>query len=186
MFEADRSIGGNRWPVVRLVAGSRTEVILLSQSFFALTTHWVGHTVLCSVDACVLCETLPARGLFYVAVLCAGRCSILELGAQSASHFEQHAKLLHGGLRPGLVVELARRGAKTPVHSEVVGCRPDTNAVTPLDLCTRVMAIYKFPPPQPNESMEAYEKRCQVAAQRRNEQIERRLRHSTTGRVGGR
>src|SRR6266566_2548109 len=119
MFNADRTLGSHRWPVVRLVAGSRTEVTLLSTRFFCLTTHWYKCTLPCPGDDCRLCEILPARGLFYAACSCNSRVSILELAAQSASLFEQHAKLLHGGMRVGLVFLLSRRGAKSPVASEV-------------------------------------------------------------------
>lgn len=164
MFNADRSLGSNRWPVVRLGAGSRTEVTLLSTRFFALTTHWNKCTVPCCGDDCRLCEMLPSRGLFYVAVHCASRISILELGSQSASHFEQHAKLLGGGMRPGLVFQLARRGQKSPVASEIIREQEKCVEVAALELATRVMALYKFPCPNPGEDLVAYELRCRSVA----------------------
>lgn len=164
MFNADRTLGSNRWPVVRLVAGSSTEVVLLSTRFFALTTHWNKCTVPCCGDNCRLCEMLPARGLFYVAVMCVSRVSILELASQSASYFEQHAKLLHDGLRPGLVFQLKRRGAKSPVRSEVIRFQEKCSAVSQLELATRVMALYKFPCPNPGEDLAKYEVRCRAVA----------------------
>jgi hypothetical protein len=164
MFNADRTLGSNRWPVIRLVAGSSTEVVLLSTRFFALTTHWNKCTVPCCGDDCPLCSVLPARGLFYVAAMCCSRVSILELASQSASHFEQHAKLLHSGLRPGLVFSLQRRGAKSPVRSEVVRFQEKCSEVSALELATRVMAIYKYPCPNPGEDLFAYELRCRGVA----------------------
>lgn len=164
MFHADRTLGSNRWPVVRLVAGSQTEVVLLSSRFFSLTTHWNKCTVPCCGDGCPLCEVLPSRGLFYVAANCVSRVSIVELASQSASHFEQHCKLLYGGLRPGLVVQLTRRGAKTPVRSEVVRVQEGCSEITQLELARHVMALYKFPCPNPDEDLEHYELRCQAVA----------------------
>lgn len=186
MFEADRQMGAHRWPLVRLAAGSRTSVILLSERFFALTTHWVGHTVPCCGDGCPLCETLPARGVFYVAVFCASRVSLLELGAQSASHFEQHVKLLHGGMRPGHIVELSRRGAKSPVCSEVHGFKEKTISVLELDLAKHVMALFKFPPPGVDETLERYEVRVRGLTFARNVRYAEQMKHSTTPGLHGR
>lgn len=159
MFNCDCAAGVDRWPLVRMVAGSETEVVVCSEGFLPLTTHWVGKTVVCAGDGCCLCDLLPARGVFYLPVVCAGRASILELSAVSASHFEQHCKLLHGGIRPGLVVELRRRGHKSPVHSEVVGTVGTATAVPMLKFVGLVMALYHFPGANPGESFDHYEKR---------------------------
>lgn len=164
MFNADRTLGSNRWPVVRLVAGSQTEIVLLSTRFFALTTHWCKCTVPCCGDDCRLCEVLPARGIFYVACMAVSRVSILELGSQSASYFEQHAKLLHGGMRPGQVFCLSRKGAKSPVRSEVLRLQENCAEVAQLELASHVMALYKFPCPNPGEDLFAYETRCRAIA----------------------
>jgi len=171
MFNADRTLGSNRWPVVRLVAGSQTEVVLLSSRFFALTTHWHQYTVPCPGDDCPLCEMLPARGLFYVAVACCSRVSILELASQSSAHFEQHCKLLHGGMRPGLVLRLTRRGAKSPVNSECIRVQDRCTEVPQLDLATKVMALYKFPPPNVGEELHQYSNRCSLIAKVRVDRI---------------
>lgn len=164
MFNADRTLGANRWPVVRLGANSRTEVTLLSTRWFMLTTHWNKCTLPCCGENCRLCEILPSRGLFYVAVHCNSRISILELASQSASHFEQHAKLLGGGMRCGLVFSLERRGAKHPVRSEIVREQERCSEVALLELATRVMALYKFPCPNPGEDLVQYELRCRTVA----------------------
>lgn len=169
MFEAERGTFGNRWPVVRIRAGNKSEVVLLSPRFFSITTHFTRCTVPCAGDACKLCEVLPARGLFYVAVLCMGRLSLLELGAASSGGFEQHAKFSGGGMTPGQVFELSRRGNKSPIYSELVRRQDVGSVVTHLDLAVHVMALYKFPPANPEESIEQYEVRCRLLAQRRNE-----------------
>lgn len=175
MFTAERGTAGNRWPVVRLRAGCQTEIVLLSREFFALTTHWFRCTVPCSVDNCALCELLPARGLFYVACMCASRVSLLELGALSACHMEQHARLLHSGLRPGLVFCLSRRGQKSPVHTECIREQPGVSPVGLLDLAVHTLALYKFPPANPGDSLEQYEARVRTIAQKRNELTARQL-----------
>lgn len=167
MFDADRQLGRNRWPLVRLRAGCECEVVLLSRKFFSLSTHWIRSTVPCCGDECRLCEVLPTRGLFYVAVICESRLSLLELGAMSASDFEQHAKLLHSCMTPGQVYRLWRRGAKSPVRSEVVSVRDGVSEIALLDLATHVMALYKFPPPNLGEEMESYEVRCRLIARMR-------------------
>lgn len=188
MFEADRASGVHRWPVVRLHAGSKVEMILCSQAFFPLTTHWVGRTVPCCVCDCDLCELLPSRGLFYVACVVMSRLSLLELGAASASHFEEHAKLLHGGMRPGLVFEVRRSGAKQPVRSEVVRFQENVQGVPMLSLAAHALALYRMPPPNPTEDLERYSRRLQSLVQRRNVhlalELKARPRAGVNGRVG--
>lgn len=186
MFEADRGTAGNRWPVVRIRAGNETRFMLLSLEYFALTVHWVGHSVPCAGDGCCLCETLVGRGLFYLAGMCQGRVSIVELGAQSSTHLEQHLKLLHNGFVPGLEIRLLRRSAKSPVYGEVVGRVEGCNVVPRFELARRVLALYKFPPCNPNEPWESYETRIAAMARRRNEQISLRLQQRSESGVPGR
>lgn len=183
MFDADRGTCGNRWPVLRVRAGSATEIVLLSQDFFCLTTHWDRCTVPCAGDGCGLCEILPARGLFYLAAMCMSRVHVVELGALSSANLEQHAKLLHSGLRPGLVFSLSRRTGKSPVHSEVVREQAGVSVVPVLVLAAHVLALYKYPPPNIGESIEAYEVRIRGLALRRNSLLARRLLESKTERV---
>lgn len=183
MFEADRGTAGNRWPVLRLRAGCHSEIVLLSTSFFEVTTHWAQMTVACAGEGCALCEWLPARGLFYVAAMCTGRVHLVELGAQSASHLEQHAKLLHGGMKVGQVYMLTRRSAKSPVHSECTGQRPAGQEVLKIETAARVMALYKYPGPQPGEDLERYDARIHDMAVRRCEALARRLQEGSRERL---
>lgn len=168
MFQPVSGNAGYRWHLVRMKAGSVAEVTLLSRSFFALGTHFLGVTIPCPGEKCDLCEILPVRGLFYLAAECEGMRSIVELGAVSANDLEQHLKLLHGGLRPGVVVELSRRTAKAPIRSEFVRCVEGAKEVDRLILCQRVMAVYKFPPCNPTDSIGEYEQRIRQMAIRRN------------------
>lgn len=179
MFEANLGNAGARWQLIRLRQGCSAEVTLVSRTFFCLTTHFVRVTVPCACDGCALCEMLPSRGLFYLGVLCQGRLSLLELGAFSANDFEQHAKLLHGGLRPGLVFRVSRRGGKSPLHSECLEELPNVSEVTLLTLAQRVLAIYKFPCSNPDEDIERYEARIRAIALRRNEHLAAQLMRSS-------
>lgn len=165
MFTADPTLATYRWPVVKLRPGHRTQGVLLSPKFFCVTTHWIDNTILCCVEDCPLCELIPARGLFYIAVLVESRRSLVELGALSAMNLEQHAKLLHGGMKPGQVIEFRRSGAKQPVSSEIVRSVETFDAVSQITLAQRVMSLYKFPPPNPDEALETYEKRIRSIAQ---------------------
>lgn len=160
MFEADQTLSMRRWHVVRIGSNSHVEAVLLSSRFFCLTTHWNNCTLPCCGDNCKLCEILPGRGLFYVAVGVMSEIMMLELGAASAAHLEQHAKLLHGGMAPGLVFELTRRGKKQPVRSEVLRVKEGCKEIVELDLAAHVMALYKFPCPNPQETIETYSERC--------------------------
>jgi hypothetical protein len=112
-----------------------------------------------------MCEHVVGRGLFYVACKWAGAVAMLELGSASASHFEQHAKLLHGGMKPGLVFRLKRSGAKQPIYAEVVREQALAIGVPILVLAKHVMSLYKFPPPNPADSIETYERRCRAVAE---------------------
>lgn len=176
MFTADRNLGVHRWEIVRIIPGHRTEVVLLCPFFFELTTHWVKTTVLCPGDDCRLCETIAARGLFYTAVKWNSRVSILELGSVSAIHLEQTAKMFGGHMRCGQVMELSRRTSKQPVRSEYVREAELAAEVTLLDLARHVMALFKFPCPNPHEKIEDYETRCRGIAKVRADRIAQDLR----------
>lgn len=171
MFEAEQNLGAHRWHVIRLLPRTTTEVVILSERFFALTTHWIGHTVPCPGEDCALCDQVAARGMFYLAVAFGGRTMLLEMSSVSASHLEQHAKLLHGGLRPGLEVRCKRSAPKQPVHSEILGFREGAKSVPQIILAQRVLAIYKFPPANPNEDLGSYERRCRLMAVVRNRRL---------------
>ncbi len=187
MFQADRSLGVHRWQVVRLSPGSATEVVLLSPAFFEVTTHWSRVTVLCPGEDCALCEVLPSRGLFYVAVHCLSAVRMLELGAQSAAHLEQHCKLLHGGMTPGQVIALSRRTAKSPVYSEVVRFQANVSPVSLLSLAQHVLAMYKYPPPNPQDDLTRYEARVREACKLRNRRLaDEMAKRSQIGGVTGR
>lgn len=175
MFEARDGNHVRRWDLVRVRTGCETKLVLASQRFFSLTAHWVGVSVPCAGDDCALCETHGARGLFYLAGFCQGRIALLELAAQSAGHLEQHLKLLHNGFVPGLEIRFCRKGSKTPLWSEVVGMKENVQAVSHLELVRHVMALYKFPTSNPDESLESYEQRLAQMARVRNRVTRQRL-----------
>ena len=180
MFQANQNGGGSRWPLVRISAGSTCEVVLLGSKFLPLTVHWVGRSVPCCGDGCGLCAWLPGRGLFYLPVMCLGRASILELGSLSSSHLEQHCKLLHQGVRAGLVVGLSRRTAKAPIYAEVVDERPGVTEVGVLEFAPRVMALYQLPGPNVGESLDGYSARVAEITRRRIEGEVARLKKRQT------
>lgn len=186
MFDATQEGGSVRWFVVKIHPRSETEIVLLSDRFLPLTLHWVGKSVPCCGDGCPLCCWLPGRGLFYAACLWQNRLSILELGSMSYSHFEQHCKLLHGGVKPGHVVRLLRSTPKAPVHTEVVDTRTITRVVSLLELAPRVMRLYQLPSTNPGEGLDEYSTRCGVIARRRAELEIERLKKKHEAGTGGR
>lgn len=171
MFESDAQRSASRWEVIRLKSGSQTQCTNLSPAFFPVTTHWFDRTVLCCIDDCDLCELLPSRGLFYLAVWCMQRTRLLELGAQASGHLEQHAKLLHGGLKPGQVVNCSRRGLRQPVYSEIVDFHVGTTPMDTLHLANKVMALYKMPCINPSENLEGYAMRIAGMVRKRNQRL---------------
>lgn len=187
MFDGSHSAGAVRWPIVRIAPGGVTEVIVASDRFLPVTTHWVRRTVMCPGDGCELCEVLPARCLFYLAVVCASRPSILEMSSMSSSYFEQHCKLLHGGIQPGLVVQLTRAGHKSPVRSEVLSRKPGVQCVSVTALVSKVMPLYQLPCANPDEGFEAYELRLRkmvlLRASRERALLESRASGGTQSRV---
>lgn len=183
MFEADAGNAGTRWPLIRLRPGCESECTLLSREYFCLTTHFHRVTILCAIDNCALCEMLPARGLFYAAVLCQGKRSILELGTFSANDLEQHVKLLHGGMRPGLQLRLSRIGKKQPVRSEVMGEVAGCGVIDKLTLAQRVLALYKLPCCNPDETIEQYEMRVVQIVRHRNSHLAAQLAKSQSAGV---
>ena len=186
MFDADFGSATRRWPLVRFGQNSRTRCTLLSTQFFAVTTHWTGVTVLCPGERCELCELVPARGLFYLAVGCEQRVSLLESGSQSAAHLEQHLKLLHGGMVCGHVLDLRRAGKRQPVFAECVETRPNVGGVTYEELMRHVMVVYKMPAPNPSESLKEYEVRISNMVRRRNERAAKMIRNGEFEGVRGR
>lgn len=175
VFQAEQVSGGSRWPLVRIHVGARIEVVSLADSFLPLSVHWTGRSVVCCGDACDLCELLPVRGLFYLPVMHDGRTSILELAVESSAHLEMHCKLLHGGLKAGLVVQLSRRTKKSPVYSEVTDCRVGVQAITRERFASRVAALYHLPPMNPDDSLASYELRLQTMSRVRNKHAAARL-----------
>ena len=186
MFTADQIAGVARWPLVRVSARGETRVTLLSDHFLPLTVHWVGRSVVCAGDGCELCTVLPARGLFYLAVMNNDRPSILELASLSSSLLEQHCKLLHRGMRPGLVVRLYRRQGNQPVGSEVVDELQGVERVGQIVLAARVLALYHFPGPNPAETLEAYGARIASMAKVRAKTERRKWEGVTSVGVQGR
>lgn len=186
MFDASPSPGSTRWPVVRVGVGGTTRVVVCAERFLPLTTHWVTRTVLCAGEDCPLCEALAARGLFYLPVAWDERPAMLELSALASSHFEQHAKLLHGGIRPGLVVELSRRGRRSPVRAEVVAVRENVAAVPVLEFAPKVMALYSLPGPNPGETFAEYEQRLVRVVRIRAERSRRVYDGASSGRAPSR
>lgn len=168
MFEVEMGRTLRRWDVLRLQAGRASEMVLLSPKFFALTTHYTDRTIPCSGLECPLCEIIPRRGLFYVAGSVNGRIVMVEMSAVAANHLETHAKLLNGGMQPGQVYVLKRSGAKQPIHSECVRLQDGVTAISHFDLCKHVMAVFRFPCPNPDETIEDYERRCHRLAFVRN------------------
>jgi len=168
MFEADNSRMLTRWEVLRLQVGHKSEMVLLSDKAFCLTTHYVGRTIPCAGGECPLCETLPQRGLWYVAGAVNGRVMMVEFGGTSFSYLEQHAKLLHGGLKVGQVYRLSRQTVKRPTWSECIGVQEGCKPVDHFDLAKHVMALYRFPCPNPDEDLAAYDRRCHRLAFVRN------------------
>ena len=126
------------------------------------------------------------RGLFYLPVVWDARAAILELSSVSASHFEQHAKLLHQGIRPGLVVRLRRRSKRSPVHSEVTAFFPSARSVELSEFVGKVMALYHFPGPNPGEEFSVYEARLREMVLSRSERERRHYQSVSDRGVQGR
>lgn len=156
-----------RWQVMRCVPGHVTEFMVLCDRLLPVTTHWVGHSVLCPRDECSLCEFLPQRALWYLPVSSSGQVWLLELSSASSANLEQHCKLLHSALTPGQVVRMKRTGNRSPVRFEVLETRTTTRALTLLEVAARVMVLFKFPMPHPNEGIDEYQIRTQASARLR-------------------
>jgi hypothetical protein len=171
MFVDEAPRSSYRWHVLRMKAGSRVELCLLSEKFFAISTHFLRSTVPCPGENCALCDLLPVRGLFYVAVRCESQTMLLEMGSVSASDFEQSTKLFGPGMKAGVVVEVSRRGQKSPLRTEVLRFQESVNACALLTLSQRAMALYRFPGPNPDETIADYERRLRVISRKRNEML---------------
>jgi hypothetical protein len=110
------------------------------------------------------------RGLWYLPVSVDGRPSILELSSVASANLEQHAKLLHGGLAAGQLVEFSRRGAKAPIHAEIVDQKEGVIEPPALLFASRVMALYHLPAANPTDTRERYEQRLRAISLLRAEQ----------------
>jgi hypothetical protein len=172
MFDSVPSLGPYRWPIVRVRPGATTEVILCGSKYLSLSTHFIpvgrGRSVLCPCEDCALCDVLPARGFYYLPCVWDSKAAILELSSLASSHLEQHCKLLHGTLRAGLKVRLLRRSAQRPIHSEVIGEHSNVRIVDQTTFASRVLAVYNYPPCNPDEDMPDYERRIRAAAKIRS------------------
>ena len=184
MFDSPDSAGVHRWPVLKLRAGSKCSGVLLGSRFLPLSSHWVGRTVPCPGENCRLCPILPVRGLYYLPISVEGRASILEMSPVASANLEQHARLLHSGLTVGQLVEFSRRGAKSPIHAEIVEQRVGVNEVPFLMFVSRVMSLYHLPAANPSESIEAYEKRLRaISLLRAEREYEQQMKRAAPHRV---
>jgi hypothetical protein len=80
-----------------------------------------------------------------------------------------------GGMRPGICVDLTRRSPKSPVYSEVSGFKEGIQEIELLDIAAHVMALYRFPCPNPGENLAAYERRLKAMSQLRNKRLRDQL-----------
>jgi len=72
-------------------------------------------------------------------------------------------------MTPGQVYRLVRKGAKNPVKSEIIRIQERVSQVDTLDLAAHVLALYKFPPPNPGEDLLKFEERSRRVARVRTD-----------------
>lgn len=168
-----------RWPVLRVEAGTRSEVVLLSARWLHLQTHFHKRTQLCLGDeGCPVCAFLPSRGYYYLpAAFCSTRRPVLlELSPLASADLEQNARLTEQGMRSGLVVAFTRRSARAPLRSEVLEQGPVRGTLADWEWYSAVMGIYGFGAMRPDESVEDYRERLRPSAVSRAERLAAELR----------
>lgn len=168
MFQKPESAGLARLAVVRVSPGHDVRAVSLGSQFLPVSCHWVGRSVPCCVVDCALCALLPARAWYYLPVDVDGRVSMLELSPTASASLEQHLKLLHGGMGPGHILLLRRRGLKHPVYAECVGRQEGVQEFSFHRFASLVMALYNLPPIGPSEEIDQYDARLRSIVSRRN------------------
>lgn len=148
-----------RWPVVRLQAGSKCRVQLLSGDWVRLVTHFSGRTFLCpEVEECDACNVLPGRAYWYLPCLHVDerRQALLEMSAHASSDLEQRCRFQGAALGAGVEVELSRRSKKAPLGIEVYGQAETPKVAIFHEWVSALMLLYKLPAVLPGESIDAY------------------------------
>lgn len=158
-------------PVVRVRAGSLLRVVLLGAGPVWIETHWSDRALICPGDECPACPVQNPRCVGYLAVAIAApgmalRPAMLEV---TPSCWGRFAGLLEmEGLRDerGVVVELSRRTAKSPLVAVPLldAWSGDLPAFTVAGLFEALAVLYRLPVPTPGEKPEAWAVRVQSSA----------------------
>ena len=178
-----------RWPIVRVQVGHETEIELLSGDWLRLATHYAGRTLLCTEsEACELCSLCPSRFYWYLPCcqLPQRTPAICEFSASTGSQLEQNAKMLHGSLRAGFKVRLARKAAKKPVYAEVMSYAATTPSLTFQEWASGLMAVFGLPALRPGETIGDYGVRVEDFILQRGSLAAMKLKLAHTAGVKGR
>lgn len=189
MLSLERPSSTARWPLVRVPAGSKVELTLLSGDMVRLVTHFYRSTFLCpEVEECHACTLLPARAYWYLpCIVTATRASsLLELSAHAAADLEQRCRFVGSAVRAGTQVEISRKSAKAPIRSEIIGQIEKPSLAQAHEWLTPLMAIFGLPFVKPAETLEHYGARvCPFVIERANFKASQ-LKVAADGRPQGR
>lgn len=175
-----------RWPMLRLQAGSKCDVQLLSGDWVRLVTHFSRRTFLCAeVDECDACNVLPGRAYWYLPVLHleAKRQAILELSCHASADLVQRCRFVGFAIRAGVQVALSRRSKKAPLGIEVMDQAEGAPLAKLHEWVSALMLVYKLPGLLPGESVEVYGARVKDRVLARAKVMADLHRASAKGRV---
>lgn len=150
--------------VLKVGAGSRTEVIITGESVVWIGQHWMRRPQMCLSEDCPACRWNRPRTIGFMSVQTRdGRGSLLEI---SVGAYERLIGLMGlDGERGrkvdalGLVCSVSRRGRKTPLVLEPTDERVMVPYVSS-DRIIRVIALlYGWPRPADGELIDAYQAR---------------------------
>lgn len=162
-------------PVLRIRAGDKVGLRIISIDLPWVQTHFVDRQYLCPGEGCPLCFSRAVREHGYLIVQTTTyrekRVYLLEVTPSTYEHMRSLA-LLEGEMRLlGLEVEASRRRANSPLRLEYVGhsSLPKDCLVSRLKILTALAVLYQLPSPYEGEGDFAWAARVRPATMKQAE-----------------
>lgn len=157
-------------PLAKVPSGAVMRASLQGDVWYYFGSHWVGRVLLCSGEGCPGCLHGPSRVMGYRVGLIQHvekwRPALLEVSSGAIAGLQGFCEMEGLSDASGLVVELSRRGKRSPVRIEPVSSGgatmpPDRSVATVINA---VAVLYGLPIMLPAEDPIDWAKRVQSMA----------------------
>lgn len=157
-------------PLVKLPGGAVFEAALQGASWLFFGSHWLKRVLLCSGDGCPGCVVGVPRVMGYRVCLVRGaerwRPALLEVSSGAVSGLAGFLEMEGVADVPGLVVELRRRGKRSPLRVEPIstGGAVSSHLGEVRALVNAIAVLYGLPLMSPEEEVKQWSERVRPMA----------------------